>query len=818
MRTFGRTLARTGVLQVDSVNVLARAHLMPLYSRMGPYDVQLLERAASGRETRRLVEYWAHVQAFMPVDLWPAMRLRMDSYRGQRGKWGFTADADLEPAVLAAVRERGPVTARDLDAEFSGPRTKEHWGWNWSDARQVLDYLFLVGDVAIAGRSSQFEVLYDVPERVLPRAVLEAPTPDRGGGGPRAGPPRRPLPRRRAPPPAWPTTTGCAPSPARTVSPTPRRRSATWSRPASSSRSRSRAGAARPTSTRRPPAARGPAPARCSAPFDPVVWERDPHRVALRLPLPDRDLRPRPAAPYGYYVLPFLLGDRIVGRVDLKADRAGGRLLVLAAYGEDGAPPETAAELAIELRRLAGWLGLADVVGGPARRPGRPAGRRAHLTDLSVPLFRSLLRPLGSMAGGPRRTARPRDVNSRSQSPVPAIIDKILRIGEGKIIRQLESIAQAVSAIEDDFVAMSDDELRGMTEEFRKRLADGETLDDLMPEAFATVREAAKRVIGQRHYDVQIMGGAALHLGNIAEMKTGEGKTLVATLPSYLNALEGKGVHIVTVNDYLAKYHAEWMGRIHHFLGLTTGVILPSMRPDERREAYACDITYGTNNELGFDYLRDNMASALEDCVQRTHNFAIVDEVDSILVDEARTPLIISGPTQDEVRWYGEFSKIAAKLTRDVDYEVDEKKRTISVLEPGITKVEDHLGHREPLRVGEHAAHLVHAQLDQGQGAVPQRQGVRRHERRGAHRRRAHRPHPVGPPLQRRPPPGDRGEGGRRGPRGVPDARHDHAAELLPPLRQALRHDRNGHDRGQRVRQDLQPRRGADPDQHADGA
>ena len=213
-----------------------------------------------------------------------------------------------------------------------------------------------------------------------------------------------------------------------------------------------------------------------------------------------------------------------------------------------------------------------------------------------------------------------------------------------------------------------------------------------MPEAFATVREAAKRVIGQRHFDVQIMGGAALHLGNIAEMKTGEGKTLVATLPAYLNALTGKGVHIVTVNDYLAKYHAEWMGRIHHFLGLTTGVILPQMRPDERRAAYACDITYGTNNELGFDYLRDNMASSIDDCVQRTHSYAIVDEVDSILIDEARTPLIISGPTQDEVRWYDEFAKISRSLVKDVDYEVDEKKRTISVLEPGITKVEDHLG------------------------------------------------------------------------------------------------------------------------------
>jgi preprotein translocase subunit SecA len=275
---------------------------------------------------------------------------------------------------------------------------------------------------------------------------------------------------------------------------------------------------------------------------------------------------------------------------------------------------------------------------------------------------------------------------------VPAILDKLLRIGEGKILRQLEVISQAVNAIEDDFVAMSDAELQGMTDEFRERLAKGESLDDLMPEAFATVREAARRVLGQRHFDVQIMGGAGLHLGNIAEMKTGEGKTLVSTLPAYLNALEGNGVHVVTVNDYLAKFQSEWMGRVHHFLGLTVGVILPEMRPDERRIAYACDITYGTNNELGFDYLRDNMAGSIEECVQRSHNFAIVDEVDSILIDEARTPLIISGPTQDEVKWYGEFATIARGLERDVDYEVDEKKRTISVLEPGITKVEDHLG------------------------------------------------------------------------------------------------------------------------------
>jgi preprotein translocase subunit SecA len=275
---------------------------------------------------------------------------------------------------------------------------------------------------------------------------------------------------------------------------------------------------------------------------------------------------------------------------------------------------------------------------------------------------------------------------------VPAILDKILRIGEGKILRQLEAISRAVNAIEEDFVAMSDEDLQGQTAEFKRRLAQGETLDELMPEAFATVREAAKRVLGQRHYDVQVMGGAALHLGNIAEMKTGEGKTLVSTLPAYLNALSGDGVHVVTVNDYLAKYHAEWMGRVHQFLGLTVGIILPEMRPDERRVAYGADITYGTNNELGFDYLRDNMANSIEECVQRGHNFAIVDEVDSILIDEARTPLIISGPTQDEVRWYSEFATIARSMTRDVDYEVDEKKRTISVLEPGITKVEDYLG------------------------------------------------------------------------------------------------------------------------------
>ncbi len=275
---------------------------------------------------------------------------------------------------------------------------------------------------------------------------------------------------------------------------------------------------------------------------------------------------------------------------------------------------------------------------------------------------------------------------------MPALLDKILRAGEGKTLRRLQGVADQVNVIENDFVAMSDDELRGMTDEFRKRLEDGEDLDDLLPEAFATVREAAKRTLGQRHYDVQIMGGGALHLGNIAEMKTGEGKTLVSTLPAYLNALSGQGVHVVTVNDYLAKRDAEWMGRVHRFLGLSVGVILAQMPPAERRQQYACDITYGTNNEFGFDYLRDNMAWSQEELVQRGHPFAVVDEVDSILIAEARTPLIISGPAEQSARWYTEFARLVPQLHREVDYEVDLKKRTVGILEPGVEKVEDHLG------------------------------------------------------------------------------------------------------------------------------
>jgi preprotein translocase subunit SecA len=272
-------------------------------------------------------------------------------------------------------------------------------------------------------------------------------------------------------------------------------------------------------------------------------------------------------------------------------------------------------------------------------------------------------------------------------------MDKILRMGEGKVLRKLEGIVAQVNALEPAFEVMTDEELREETERFKERYRAGESLDDLMPEAFAAVREAAKRTLGQRHFDVQIMGGAALHLGNIAEMKTGEGKTLVATLPAYLNALSGDGVHVVTVNDYLASYQSELMGRVYRFLGLTTGCILVGQTPAERRRQYACDITYGTNNEFGFDYLRDNMAWSPEELVQRGHNFVIVDEVDSILIDEARTPLIISGPAQGDVnKWYAEFARIARLLTRETDYEVDEKKRTVGVLEPGIEKVEDYLG------------------------------------------------------------------------------------------------------------------------------
>jgi preprotein translocase subunit SecA len=272
------------------------------------------------------------------------------------------------------------------------------------------------------------------------------------------------------------------------------------------------------------------------------------------------------------------------------------------------------------------------------------------------------------------------------------VLNKLLRAGEGKVLRRLTSIADHIETLEEDYVDLTDAELRALTDEFKQRYADGETLDELLPEAFAVVREAARRTLGQFHYKVQLMGGAALHLGNIAEMKTGEGKTLVSTLPAYLNALSGEGVHVVTTNDYLAGRDADWMGRVHRFLGLSVGKILSNMTPDERRASYACDITYGTNNEFGFDYLRDNMAWSLDDLVQRGHNYAVVDEVDSILIDEARTPLIISGPADENQRWYPEFARLAPRMKKDEHYEVEEGKRTIAITEPGVEFVEDQLG------------------------------------------------------------------------------------------------------------------------------
>ena len=365
MRTLERTVARTGVLQVDSVNVLQRAHYMPLYSRMGPYDVDLLRRAASttGRRPRHLVEYWAHVQALMPVDLWPLMQHRMDTYRDERGKWGFTADADLEPRVLDAVRDRGPVTARDLEAEFStGPRTKKHWGWNWSESRKVLDYLFLVGDVAIAGRTSQFEVLYDLPERVLPAAVLALPTPTPQDAVTE-------LVRRAARSHGVASATCLADYYRLRLQPAPGRPSAKIAieelvesgelTPVSVQGWKRRAYLHRDARVPRRVGARA-----LLSPFDPVVWERARaealfdfrYRIEIYVPSDQRL--------HGYYVLPFLLGDRLVGRVDLKADRAERTLLVPGAFAEGHAPPETAYELALELRRLAGWLGLDDVVVG----------------------------------------------------------------------------------------------------------------------------------------------------------------------------------------------------------------------------------------------------------------------------------------------------------------------------------------------------------------------------------------------------------------------------------------------------------------------
>ncbi|MDX6568605.1 MAG: preprotein translocase subunit SecA, partial [Gaiellales bacterium] len=268
------------------------------------------------------------------------------------------------------------------------------------------------------------------------------------------------------------------------------------------------------------------------------------------------------------------------------------------------------------------------------------------------------------------------------------LLSKILRAGEGKTLRRLESTVRDVNALEDEYAALTDDELRGKTTEFRERLEQGDELDDLLPEAFAAVREASKRTLGMRHFDVQLLGGAVLHEGSIAEMRTGEGKTLAATLPIYLNALSAEGVHLVTVNDYLARRDADWMRPVYEALGLTVGVIQADQDPADRRAQYECDVTYGTNSEFGFDYLRDNLATDIDQCVQRAHAYAIVDEVDSILIDEARTPLIISGAPEEAPDTYYTFAKIARTLSVPDDYEVDEKRKSVAPTEQGVHKVE----------------------------------------------------------------------------------------------------------------------------------
>src|SRR5579871_2067251 len=285
-------------------------------------------------------------------------------------------------------------------------------------------------------------------------------------------------------------------------------------------------------------------------------------------------------------------------------------------------------------------------------------------------------------------------------------LGKIIGTKNDRELKRLEAKIQEINALEPEMQKLADADFPIKTAEFRRRLAEGETTDDILPEAFALCREAGRRALNMRHFDVQLIGGIVLHRGKVAEMKTGEGKTLVATLPVYLNALEGKGVHVVTVNDYLAKRDAEWMGRIYKFLGLSVGIIVHELDDDERRHSYNCDITYGTNNEYGFDYLRDNMKFRIQDCVQRSHHFAIVDEVDSILIDEARTPLIISGPSEESTDKYYKINRIIPKLVRGEviegkepgekyttgDYTVDEKHRAVGITEEGITKVEKLLG------------------------------------------------------------------------------------------------------------------------------
>ncbi len=428
---------------------------------------------------------------------------------------------------------------------------------------------------------------------------------------------------------------------------------------------------------------------------------------------------------------------------------------------------------------------------------------------------------------------------------IGALAAKVFGSANDRRIKSYRPTAEAINALEPELEKLSDADLRARTEMFRKQLAEGTELQELLVPAFATVREAAKRTLGQRHFDVQLIGGMVLHQGKIAEMKTGEGKTLVATLPVYLNALTQRGVHVVTVNDYLAKRDAEWMGRIYKFLGLTVGCIVHELDDDQRREQYACDVTYATNNELGFDYLRDNMKMSASEMVQRGHAYAIVDEVDSILIDEARTPLIISGPVEDRAELYNavdelmkglaaEHDKIEKEIERTHDkekakellkteglLELDEKQRQVSFTEAGNERLEQTAARaraaegRLPLRHRERHGGAPRQSGAQGPQAVPARPRLHREGRRGHHHRRVHRPHDAWPALLGRPAPGARGQGARQDPAREPDARVHHLPELLPALREAGGHDRHGGHRGQRIPRHLQARRARGADQHA---
>ena len=429
---------------------------------------------------------------------------------------------------------------------------------------------------------------------------------------------------------------------------------------------------------------------------------------------------------------------------------------------------------------------------------------------------------------------------------MPSLLSKVFGTKNDREIKRLQPLVQAINALEPEIKALSDDQLRGKTEEFRRRVqdvvaplseaaerdaAEKEVLDELLVPAFAVVREAGRRVLNMRHFDVQLIGGMVLHSGKIAEMKTGEGKTLVATLPAYLNALTGRGVHVVTVNDYLARRDSEWMGRLYRFLGMTVGVILHDLSDAERKAAYACDITYGTNNEFGFDYLRDNMKFELADCVQREHHYGIVDEVDSILIDEARTPLIISGPSEESTDKYYRIDHIIPRLERGDppegtekpatgDYFIDEKMRTATLTEEGVVRGRGDAGGGEPLRPRQHGPDSPC--LSGTARPYPVQARCRLHGEGGA-RPADGRKVVIVDEFTGRLMPGRRWSDGLHqaveAKEGVqnrarkPDAGHHHLPELLPHVQEAVRHDRYGRDRGHRVPRDLQTRSGGDSDQ-----